>query len=117
VIHQVEQLVVPVVGADGHDGGAEAVERQIVEEELRPAVEQEADAVPVAVSRLRVRAPALEHARPRFRVRELDAVRMVRAPGGGRHAEKRVVGRGRRRRRERVVHGPGFSHSAFRHSR
>ena len=51
VVQQIGHLVVAVVGIDRHDARAERVQRQVVEEELRPVLEQDRDAVAVAVAR------------------------------------------------------------------
>ena len=48
--HLIEHLVVAVVRVDRHDADAERVERQIVLEELRPAVQQQRHAMPMPVS-------------------------------------------------------------------
>jgi hypothetical protein len=110
VIHQVQQLVVPVVRIDRDDTHAEAVERQVVEEELRPVVEEQADPMSVAIAGVGVAGLALEHALSRLRVRQLDAVRMIGAPLGGRHAQERIVRRRRRRGHERGEYRPLLAH-------
>jgi hypothetical protein len=102
VLHLVEHLVVAVIGIDGDDAGAEGVEGQIVEEELRPVLEEQRDAVAVAVAGRGVDLTERQYGIARLSVRELDAVGMVGAAGGRRRAEKDVVGRGRGRRRERL---------------
>ena len=51
---EVGQLGRPQVGMQRHDAGAERIERQPVGEERRPVLEQQADAVAVAVAGLRV---------------------------------------------------------------
>ena len=103
--HLVEHLVVPVVRVDRHDAAAEPVQREIVEEELRPVLQQQRDAVAVAVAGSAVTRAEAPHLGQRLPVRELDAARMVGAAGRGRRAQKRVVGRGVGRRHERVEHG------------
>jgi len=50
VLHLVEHLVVPVIGVDRHDAGAQRIERQVVEEELGAVLEQQGHAVAVAVA-------------------------------------------------------------------
>jgi hypothetical protein len=105
VLELVEHLVVAVVGIDRHDAGAQRVQRQVVEEELGTVLEEEPDPVPVAVPRRRVALAERQHRVARPGVRDLDAVGMPGAPGRGRRAEERVVGRLARRGHERVEDG------------
>jgi hypothetical protein len=50
VIHLVEKLVMPIIGIDGDHTGAKRVESQVVEEELRPVLEEEPDAMAAAAA-------------------------------------------------------------------
>ena len=94
VLHLIEHLVVPVVGIDRHDAGAERVERQVVEEELGAVLEQQGHAMAVAVAgRWRRRSYSASTRAARLAVRELDAVGMIGPARGRRRAQEDVVGR------------------------
>ena len=69
------------VGVDGHDGDAQAIEREPVQEEGWPVLQQQPDAVPVAVARLRV---AALHPPDHDGRRVVEEVSRVDAVGDGR---------------------------------
>jgi hypothetical protein len=100
VVHLVAELVVPAVRVDRYHPRAEGVEREIVEEELGPVLEEEPHAMPVAVARRGVAVAQGEGLGPHLRVRVLHAVRMIGAARRRRCAEEGVIGRRRRRRHE-----------------
>ena len=76
-----------------------------MEEELGPVLEQERHAMAVTVSGGGISLPQPERRVARLAVRELHAVRVIGAPGGGRGAEEDVVGHGLGRGHERLEHG------------
>jgi hypothetical protein len=109
VVHLEGELVVAIVGIDGHDPAAQGIERQIVDEHLRPVLEEQRHPMAEPIARGGVGIAQAQHFRPHLGVAELDPVGVVGAAGGGRRAEKGMVGRVGRGAHERVegrVHGP-----------
>ena len=109
VRQQVGHLVVAIVWVDGHDAGAQAVERQVMEEEFRPVFQKQRDAMARAVARRRVPRLEVGH-RVRHRgVAEFNTRRKPLAIGTRRDDQERqlTVLRGRRRKglSDRVGHG------------
>jgi hypothetical protein len=105
MVHEIEKLVMAVVRIHGNDGHPEGIESQEVEEEFRAVLEEEGDAVAVAIARGAVGIAQRLGGLARLPLSELDAVRMIGAAGGRRRAEKRVVGGSTRGAIERVEDG------------
>jgi hypothetical protein len=104
VVQLVEHLVVPVVGIDRHDARPERVQREIVQEEFRPILEEQRDAMPVPIPGRRVTLSVTQHVGADLPVRQLDAIRMIGTPGRRRHRQERMIRRRLRRRHERLEH-------------
>ena len=103
VLHLIEHLVTTVVGVDRHDAGAKRVEREVVEEELRPVFQQQGDAVAVTEARGLVGGAQTLDLGARLTVRVLDALGMVRPVRRGRRTEERGIRRGDRGRGECLI--------------
>ena len=89
VLQQICDLVRPIVGIDRHSGHAERVERQLVQEMLRPVVEQHRDAMAVAVSGRTIDPGQATHLARRAGKIDLESVLVVRAMRARRHGQKR----------------------------
>src|SRR4030095_14239543 len=90
------------------DAAPERIERQVVDEHLRPVLEEQRHPMPVPIARGGIGGAEAQHRRPPLGVAQLDPVRVIDAAGGGRRAEEGVVGRRPGRVHERVegrVHG------------
>jgi hypothetical protein len=94
MLEKVEQLVVPVVGIHRHDGRAERVEGEEVEEELGAIFEKKGHPMAVTIPGCPIDLAQREAGLEGLLVGELDSVGVVGTPGGGRGAEKRVLGCG-----------------------
>ena len=92
VLQEVGRLARPVVRIDGHAAGADAVQRQRVQDVLGAVLQQRRHAMPEAIARARVSRRQLVDARPRLRVRQLEALRQVAALVVGRDGQEWTVG-------------------------
>ena len=88
VLEQVEQLVVAVVRIDRHDGDAEGVEGEEVEEELGAILEEESHPMAVTIAGRPIYLSQPQTGLVRLLVGELDSVGMVIASGSRRCAEE-----------------------------
>ena len=92
MLQEVEQLVVPVVGIHRHDGRAERVEGEEVEEELGAIFEKKGHPMAVTIPGCPIDLSQREAGLEGLLVGELDSVGVVGTPGGGRGAEETGAG-------------------------